>query len=58
MFVLESGTFNFTRCEELDVSGPVGFVADFDRIRNESRIFQSITEDFYHVSLVAFQLIF
>lgn len=50
MFVLESGTFNFTRCDERDTCVSVGFVADYDHIREESKIFRDITEELYQVS--------
>ena len=52
LFILESGTFNFTRCGEQDTCGGIGFVADYDRIREESKIFQGITDEFYQVSFV------
>jgi gamma-glutamyl hydrolase len=49
IFVLETGSFNFTRCNELDTAVNIGFTGDFDHIRNKSQIFRSITKEMFEV---------
>lgn len=48
LFVLESGNFSFSRCNELDTTSKIGITASFEDPR--FRIFANVTQQEYEVS--------
>ena len=51
IFILETGTFNFTSCEARDVPANIDFELEYPELTATSNIFGNLTKDLFTVSL-------
>ena len=50
IFLLEMGSFSFSRCDELDTCSSISFLPDFTQLTLESKMFAGVSRDVYQVS--------